>query len=91
MSDKPDFEALRAKRNADMRKIIDEMGAKLGAPAGEARHSFDFDVCYCNCPDGLCEHSWDGPTYESEDGCMMSATCSRCGAVAAYHDMRVGP
>jgi len=38
-----------------------------------------------------CDHDTDGPTYNSEDGCMSSATCSKCGDVAIYHDMRVGP
>lgn len=38
-----------------------------------------------------CEHVWDGAAYESADGCMSSATCSRCGDVAIYHDMRCGP
>jgi hypothetical protein len=38
-----------------------------------------------------CDHVWDGEPYESEDGCISSATCSRCGAVAMYHDMRFGP
>ena len=38
-----------------------------------------------------CDHVWDGPAYESADGCVSSATCSRCGDVAIYHDMRTGP
>jgi len=35
-----------------------------------------------------CDHKWDGPDFESEN--MSSATCSVCGMVAIYHDMRYG-
>ncbi len=40
-----------------------------------------------------CEHLWDGPAVETDVmGCRGdSATCSKCGAVAMYHDMAVGP
>lgn len=40
-----------------------------------------------------CDHLWDGPVVETDVmGCQgESKTCSRCGDVAMYHDMRVGP
>jgi hypothetical protein len=38
-----------------------------------------------------CDHDWTGPEHRSEDGSISSATCARCGVVAIYHDMRVGP
>jgi hypothetical protein len=38
-----------------------------------------------------CDHKWDGPAWESQDGCMSSATCSACGMAAIHHDMRNGP
>lgn len=38
-----------------------------------------------------CDHKWDGPVWESEDGCMASVTCSICGMTAIGHGMRVGP
>jgi hypothetical protein len=44
-----------------------------------------FGVCKCNCPDGPCEHVWDGEIVE-EDG-MTTVTCSRCGKWAVNHDM----
>ena len=87
-----DFEALRAKRNAEMQKLIADFAKEKDIPVDEVWSSFDPGTCYCACgAGGPCEHSWDGPDYESEDGCMVSVTCSRCGSVAAYHDMRVGP
>lgn len=47
--------------------------------------------CKCECPTGCCEHKWDGPEWESEDGLAGSTTCSRCGAARINHDMWVGP
>ena len=43
--------------------------------------------CVCNCPDGPCEHVWDGPTEEGDN--YHSATCSKCGKSAISHDMWV--
>lgn len=45
--------------------------------------------CKCLCPDGPCEHVWDGPWVGDEMG--ESVTCSRCAAVRMSHDMAVGP
>jgi len=49
--------------------------------------------CRCNCgPDGPdCEHVWDGPWAESEDGRSGSVTCSRCGMWKMDHDLWVMP
>ncbi len=40
-----------------------------------------------------CEHVWDGPPVKTDVmGCRgESATCSKCGEVTTYHDMRCGP
>jgi len=51
-------------------------------------------TCRCRCPDGPCEHEWDGwEEWEDPDtGCSGgSQVCSRCGMSAMSHDMRVGP
>lgn len=42
--------------------------------------------CVCRCPDGPCEHKWDGPEKEIEFG--FTVTCSKCGMSAISHDMR---
>ena len=47
--------------------------------------------CKCQCPDGPCEHQWDGAWYESEDGRMGTSTCSRCGMHRIDHDLWVCP
>lgn len=42
------------------------------------------------CGDGeepTCDHRWDGPTWESEDGRTESATCSKCDAIAIHLDL----
>ena len=85
----PDFDALRAQRNA----ALDEVAARLGAEGwntGCLHHSRD--ACYCACTDGgPCEHDWNGVPYESPDGLEYSATCSRCGVLAMSHDLRTLP
>lgn len=52
-------------------------------------------TCKCECPDGPCEHQWDGEPYEGPgpfgDGYCESATCSKCGMPRINHDMWCGP
>jgi hypothetical protein len=87
-----EFEELKRQRDAALSDAIDEICAEQGWDrATTAVHASHSDKCYCACPDGPCQHIWDGPEYVSEDECMSSITCSRCGAIAAYHDMRCGP
>lgn len=47
-------------------------------------------TCRCRCPEGECEHKWDGMWWDAEDGRSCSVTCSICGAIRMNHDMRVG-
>ena len=86
----PDFDVLRAERN----KQIDEFAAKMKDEDWEVSPCSlrSKDACYCACGSGgPCEHDWDGPEYMSEDGCLSSATCSRCGTTAFSHSMRFAP
>lgn len=86
----PDFETLRAARNQRVldlhQKLADEWGVDLTA----ANSTFDPQACYCACPDGPCEHTWDGKMREGAYG-SISVTCSRCGCTAIGHDLRVMP
>ena len=85
-----DFDALRAERN----KQMDEFVAKMKAEGWEVSPCAlrNKDACYCACGSGgPCEHDWNGPEYVSEDGCLSSATCSRCGMTAFSHSMRFAP
>ena len=47
--------------------------------------------CKCQCPDGPCEHKWDGPDEEFDGGRGVSVTCSRCGMSAFQHSLWTGP
>ena len=84
----PDFDALRAERNAAMTASQKRLEAEYGV----SMHSnFNPNSCYCACgTGGPCEHKWDGPEWESEDGCSFSSTCSRCGTTAMSHSLRTG-
>lgn len=44
--------------------------------------------CKCNCPES-CEHKWDGPEVEFDEGRGSSVSCSKCGTTAIEHDMMV--
>ncbi len=86
----PDFDALRAARNASVQESMQKMADEYGIPLQSLRSNFNPSACYCACP-GPCEHKWDGEEWVSEDGCGSSVTCSRCGCTAMSHDMRVLP
>lgn len=86
----PDFEALRAKRNAAVQAECERMAAEWGVPLQSLRSTFNPAACYCDCvAGGPCEHKWDGEPYES-DG-LWTTTCSRCGTTAFSHSMRTAP
>lgn len=88
---KPDFEALRAARNAATDAWLEEMKAQ-GFTAVSTCALHDRNACYCDCANhGPCEHDWSGPEYVSEDGCLHSATCARCGMTAFSHSLRFMP
>lgn len=86
-----EFDELKHKRDAAISETVASIAKEWGVePSKMAFHSREHGAdCYCACPDGPCQHVWDGPEYREE--CMSSVTCSRCGAVALYHDMRCGP
>ena len=87
--DKPDFEALRAKRNEEMAAIIKKISEEFGFE--NVGTSFNPNSCYCACSSGgPCEHTWDGKPYENEEEGVWSATCSRCGCTAISHSLRTG-
>jgi hypothetical protein len=91
VADAPDFDALRADRNARVQASMQKLADEHGIPLQSLRSNFNPNACYCACPDGPCEHKWDGDWWTSEDGCAQSATCSRCGTTAMSHSLRTGP
>lgn len=90
----PDFDALRAERNARVERCMMEMAKELGWKEGDPPPtcSFDPEACYCACPDGPCEHDFQGwQEREVEGGVIGETVCTRCGMGAMSHSRRVGP
>lgn len=86
----PDFETLRAHRNARVQEIFQKLADEHGMPLESMQTTFNPNACYCDCGNGgPCEHTWDGEPWES-DG-LWTATCSRCGCTAFSHNMRTAP
>ncbi len=85
-----EFEELARKRDAGIAEVVKATAAEMGWNPAEVKvHVSGSGGCYCDCPDGPCQHIWDGPPWEDEGA--WSTTCSRCGAVAMFHDMRFAP
>ena len=90
--ERPDFEALRKRRNKAVLAILQEAAKRLGWKEGDPPlfSTFDPNACYCACSSGgPCEHDWSGPVEDFDGG--YSATCKRCGCSAINHDMANAP
>lgn len=88
-----EFDELKRKRDDGLRELARRVTIEMGGNPDEVSfHAREYaSECYCACPDGPCQHIWNGKEYISEDGCMSSSTCSRCGEVAFYHSLRCAP
>lgn len=85
----PDFERLRAERDASLLKKRQKWADKHGVSVDAIHMHVSPGRCYCDCAQGgPCEHKWDGKPYES-DG-LWSTTCSLCGTTSFSHSMRIG-
>lgn len=82
----PDFDALRAKRNAEIQENVEQMCRDCGWDPAKVEHGFNPDSCYCACPEGPCEHDFQG-WRDFEDGTGGEAFCSRCGTGAMRHSL----
>lgn len=95
MTGVPDFDKLRAERDAGIEQVVRAVGQKLGADPDEpvTFHSRDYgSPCYCACPDGPCEHAFDGDRSLTDDEdriCGSEQFCSRCGTGALDHSMKL--
>lgn len=90
-----EFDELKRKRDESVAASVAAVCKEHGRDSAEVKvHAHGCGGCYCACPDGPCQHVWDGPEYTEEPeggGFMSSVTCSRCGTPAIYHDMRCAP
>jgi hypothetical protein len=85
-----EFAELARKRDEAVAATVDAICTKHGWDRGEITfHASHMHGCYCACPDGPCQHVWDGPEETGDN--YSSVTCSRCGTSAISHDMRCGP
>jgi hypothetical protein len=96
VSDAPDFDKLRAERDAAITRIVQEAARSLwGDEAAEkvvaahVNYGGGSPSCYCACADGgPCEHVFTG-WRDFEDGCGGETFCEKCGTGAMSHDMHV--
>ena len=90
---KPDFEALRAKRDAAWTEMVEKAALEWGTTPDKVQTFGRPHGCYCACPDGPCEHQFAGwSEYETPEGGLVGTTvCKLCGMDAISHDMRCGP
>lgn len=87
----PDFEALRAERNARYQEMVNSLCEEHGWDLSKVFTSFDPDACYCDCNGGgPCEHNWGG-WQEFDDGKGGEQVCQRCGMGAMSHSLSTGP
>lgn len=91
-----EFNELKRKRDEAIAEIRAKICAEQGwNPVETQMHVSHSSECYCACPDGPCQHIWDGPNWyddkDIENTHCISRTCSRCGEVAIFHDMRNAP
>ena len=96
-----EFEALNKKRDEAIEAAVGGLCDKNGWDRSKvlfhhSGHSHS-KSCYCACPDGPCQHIWDGPNVPIgleegepvEKALGWSLTCSLCGADSFSHDVRV--
>lgn len=87
-----EFAELKRKRDESLNAAIDKLCAEQGWARDQTHvHVSGAGECYCDCPDGPCQHIWNGPNVEFDDGQGVSRTCSRCGEMAFSHSMRFAP
>lgn len=86
-----EFDDLKRARDEALEKLIDAFAAEHGMAREDVRAHWSPNntICYCACPEGPCQHIWDGP--DVEDTHFITSTCSRCGEWAMNHDLRHAP
>ena len=83
-----EFDELKRKSDKAIQKIIAETCARHGwDPRTVLVHVSGAGDCYCNCPEGPCQHEWGG-WREFEDGNGGEQICTRCGTGIMNHCMR---
>lgn len=86
----PDFDKLRAERDANLEKLIDAVCQERGWDRSQVGVHVSPSGCYCACPEGPCEHVFSGwRTWEDEGGGGGGEQfCEKCGTGSMSHSMR---
>lgn len=86
-----DFARLKAERDANLEKEVAAICEEHGWDREKVHfHASGTDGCYCACPDGPCQHEFEG-WREFDDGCGGETVCKHCGLGSMSHDMRFMP
>ena len=91
-----EFTELKRKRDEGILKVVAEVRKKLWPDAPDDEpvqfHCRDYSAdCYCNCPEGPCQHEFDGwRDIHDDEGrvCGGEQFCQRCGMGSMNHSMR---
>ncbi len=92
-----DFEPLKRERDASLRASAEAMARALGwdGMTPIADHARGTSGCHCACPDGPCQHEFEGwREITAEDDVTViggETVCRHCGLGAMSHDLGFMP
>ena len=94
-----EFDELKRQRDQDILNVVREVRKKLWPDAPDVEpqqfHCRDYNAtCYCDCPDGPCQHEFEGwrdITNDNGEVCGGETVCKRCGMGAMQHSLRTAP
>jgi hypothetical protein len=89
-----EFAELARQRDEALAKTLEELRQKYWPNAKTEDLHFHVsppqNQCYCDCPDGPCQHEFSG-WRPFEDGRGGEQFCQRCGLGSMAHDIRFAP
>lgn len=93
-----EFDALKAERAREIERVIRAVYERNGWPVSKLHAHVSYgggtDDCYCACPDGPCQHEFDGwrdILDDNEQPCGGEQFCRRCGMGSMVHSLRTAP
>ena len=93
-----EFDELKRQRARNIEKFIRDFRERMGWPLTELHAHVSYgggtDDCYCACPDGPCQHEFEGWRDITDDNdvvCGGETVCKRCGMGAMAHSLRTAP
>jgi hypothetical protein len=78
-----------AEMEAHLKEVLESIGRGVVPPGVMVCGPGTIGKCKCLCPNGPCDHEWDGEVIEDEENGISTKTCSRCGKWAMHHDMMI--